>query len=198
VTDLVMRLEQLPWKNDLPVHERSFLLLLDEIDIHLHPGWQRQIIPCVETEASMREPTPERRARRMAIVGGVIDGRAPDGSLIARLRAAAVPIAEARALIDASPGTLDGTVASALLLGRFLEPAATGALDHRAFEEAVELFDKVLLDAPNDAEARLYKARVMASLAHCSQVRWSLAPEERATSARARVQMLARTGGRVL
>lgn len=48
VADLLMRLDRIPWENDTPVLERSFLLLLDEIDIHLHPAWQRRVLPFVQ------------------------------------------------------------------------------------------------------------------------------------------------------
>jgi predicted ATP-binding protein involved in virulence len=43
--DLLMRLDRIPWADEVPPLERSFLLLLDEIDIHLHPAWQRKILP---------------------------------------------------------------------------------------------------------------------------------------------------------
>jgi predicted ATP-binding protein involved in virulence len=49
VADLLMRLDRIPWVDDTPTMERSFLLLLDEIDIHLHPAWQRRVIPIVQT-----------------------------------------------------------------------------------------------------------------------------------------------------
>ena len=48
IADLLMRLDRIPWENDTPVLERSFLLLLDEIDIHLHPAWQRKVLPIVQ------------------------------------------------------------------------------------------------------------------------------------------------------
>ena len=48
VADLLMRLERIPWVDDTPATQRSFLLLLDEIDIHLHPTWQRRVIPIVQ------------------------------------------------------------------------------------------------------------------------------------------------------
>lgn len=46
--DLLMRLDRLPWVGDLPPSQREFLLLLDEIDLHLHPAWQRKILPAVQ------------------------------------------------------------------------------------------------------------------------------------------------------
>ena len=48
IADLLMRLDRTPWVDDLPVLERPFLLLLDEIDIHLHPAWQRKVLPVVQ------------------------------------------------------------------------------------------------------------------------------------------------------
>lgn len=48
VADLLMRLDRIPWVDDTPTLQRSFLLLLDEIDIHLHPAWQRRVIPIVQ------------------------------------------------------------------------------------------------------------------------------------------------------
>ncbi len=48
VSDLLMRLDRMPWVDDTPPMQRSFLLLLDEIDVHLHPAWQRKVIPIVQ------------------------------------------------------------------------------------------------------------------------------------------------------
>lgn len=47
VADLLMRMDRIPWVDEVPITERPFLLLLDEIDIHLHPAWQRRILPMV-------------------------------------------------------------------------------------------------------------------------------------------------------
>lgn len=46
--DLLMRLDRLPWVQGLPIPERRFILLLDEVDIHLHPAWQRTVLPMVQ------------------------------------------------------------------------------------------------------------------------------------------------------
>jgi predicted ATP-binding protein involved in virulence len=46
--DLLMRMDRLKWVNNLPVLERNFILLLDEIEVHLHPAWQRKILPVVQ------------------------------------------------------------------------------------------------------------------------------------------------------
>ncbi|EIJ36506.1 AAA family ATPase [Thiothrix nivea] len=48
ITDLMMRMELIPWENQLPIFERQFLLLLDEIEVHLHPAWQRKILPVLQ------------------------------------------------------------------------------------------------------------------------------------------------------
>lgn len=48
IADLLMRLDRIPWLDDIPTLQRPFLLLLDEIDIHLHPAWQRRLIPIVQ------------------------------------------------------------------------------------------------------------------------------------------------------
>ena len=46
--DLIMRLDRLEWDNDRDILSQNFLLLLDEIDIHLHPTWQRKVLPVVQ------------------------------------------------------------------------------------------------------------------------------------------------------
>jgi len=48
IADLLMRLERLKWVDDRNVFERNFILFLDEIEIHLHPSWQRKILPVVQ------------------------------------------------------------------------------------------------------------------------------------------------------
>lgn len=48
VADLLSRLDRIPWADNTPVLQRRFLLLLDEVDIHLHPAWQRKILPMVQ------------------------------------------------------------------------------------------------------------------------------------------------------
>jgi energy-coupling factor transporter ATP-binding protein EcfA2 len=48
VADLLMRLNRIPWQDNEPVLQRRFLLLLDEVDIHLHPAWQRKVLPLVQ------------------------------------------------------------------------------------------------------------------------------------------------------
>ncbi|MCU0698986.1 MAG: AAA family ATPase [Myxococcaceae bacterium] len=46
--DLLMNLDGIEWVNPGPIGSREFLLLLDEVDVHLHPEWQRQILPVVQ------------------------------------------------------------------------------------------------------------------------------------------------------
>ncbi len=48
ILDLTLRLDRMPWEGDIPLRQREFLLLLDEIDVHLHPGWQRRVLPMVQ------------------------------------------------------------------------------------------------------------------------------------------------------
>ena len=60
VADLLMRLDRIPWRDNTPVLQRRFLLLLDEVDIHLHPAWQRKVLPLVQRMF----PTPRSSHRR--------------------------------------------------------------------------------------------------------------------------------------
>lgn len=46
--DLLKRLDLVFWEKDLPINEQSLILLLDEIEVHLHPAWQRKILPAVQ------------------------------------------------------------------------------------------------------------------------------------------------------
>jgi len=49
VADLLMRMDRIPWRDDMPVFERPFVLFLDEVEVHLHPAWQRKVLPAVQT-----------------------------------------------------------------------------------------------------------------------------------------------------
>lgn len=46
--DLIMRMDAIKWENDLAINEREFILFLDEIEVHLHPYWQRKILPVIQ------------------------------------------------------------------------------------------------------------------------------------------------------
>ncbi|MFK7908240.1 MAG: AAA family ATPase [Chitinophagales bacterium] len=48
IADLIMRMDRIPWAYNTPILDRNFILFLDEIDIHLHPSWQRKILPVVQ------------------------------------------------------------------------------------------------------------------------------------------------------
>lgn len=48
VGDLLARLSWLPTPEGTNPTELPFVLLLDEIEAHLHPAWQRQVVPMVE------------------------------------------------------------------------------------------------------------------------------------------------------
>lgn len=48
VADLSLRLEAVPWENPGDVFEQPIFLFLDEVDIHLHPKWQRRILPAIQ------------------------------------------------------------------------------------------------------------------------------------------------------
>ena len=49
VADLSLRLEAIPWQEQRDVFSQPIILLLDEVDIHLHPKWQRRILPAIQT-----------------------------------------------------------------------------------------------------------------------------------------------------
>jgi len=43
--DLLMRLDAIPWEDSsIPVNHQNIILFLDEIEVHLHPKWQCQIL----------------------------------------------------------------------------------------------------------------------------------------------------------
>jgi energy-coupling factor transporter ATP-binding protein EcfA2 len=48
IADLLLRLDMLHWQAPRPVNEQPFLLLLDEVEVHLHPVWQRRLLPAVQ------------------------------------------------------------------------------------------------------------------------------------------------------
>jgi predicted ATP-binding protein involved in virulence len=48
IADLLGRVDLLEWQDDLPINEKNLILLLDEIEVHLHPAWQRKVLPVVQ------------------------------------------------------------------------------------------------------------------------------------------------------
>ncbi len=48
IGDLLMRMDRVPWVDDTPLLEREITLFLDEIEVHLHPAWQRKVLPVVQ------------------------------------------------------------------------------------------------------------------------------------------------------
>lgn len=48
VADLILRLDTIPWTSGVNILKKPIILMLDEIDIHLHPKWQRKILPAVQ------------------------------------------------------------------------------------------------------------------------------------------------------
>ena len=48
IGDLLMRMDEVKWEDNLPINEREFILLLDEIEVHLHPAWQRKVLPVIQ------------------------------------------------------------------------------------------------------------------------------------------------------
>ena len=48
VADLAVRLDSIPWAQQRSIFDQNIILFLDEIDIHLHPKWQRRILPAVQ------------------------------------------------------------------------------------------------------------------------------------------------------
>ncbi len=48
IADLLWRLDRTKWENNTSLLERRILLFLDEIEVHLHPSWQRKVLPTVQ------------------------------------------------------------------------------------------------------------------------------------------------------
>lgn len=48
LADISMRLDAMNWERAEAISKRPFVLLLDEIDVHLHPKWQRQIVSVLQ------------------------------------------------------------------------------------------------------------------------------------------------------
>lgn len=48
IGDMALRLEAIPWKTQRDIFSQPIILFLDEVDIHLHPKWQRRILPAIQ------------------------------------------------------------------------------------------------------------------------------------------------------
>ena len=48
VADLSLRLEAILWEAEQDIFSQPIILFLDEVDIHLHPKWQRRILPAIQ------------------------------------------------------------------------------------------------------------------------------------------------------
>lgn len=48
IADMALRLESIPWKEQRDIFSQPIILFLDEVDIHLHPKWQRRILPAIQ------------------------------------------------------------------------------------------------------------------------------------------------------
>lgn len=48
VSDLALRLEDIPFTQKREIFSQPIILFLDEVDIHLHPKWQRRILPAIQ------------------------------------------------------------------------------------------------------------------------------------------------------
>jgi predicted ATP-binding protein involved in virulence len=49
LSDLLMRLDRIDWTDkSKSILDQNFILFLDEIEVHLHPSWQRKILPVVQ------------------------------------------------------------------------------------------------------------------------------------------------------
>lgn len=48
IADMALRLESIPWKEQRDIFSQPVILFLDEVDIHLHPKWQRRILPAIQ------------------------------------------------------------------------------------------------------------------------------------------------------
>lgn len=48
ISDLLIRLDRIPWMTEGDILDKIFILFLDEIEIHLHPAWQRKVLPVIQ------------------------------------------------------------------------------------------------------------------------------------------------------
>lgn len=47
IGDIFVRLDRSRWQDSTAIHKRPIVVLMDEIDVHLHPAWQRRLLPMV-------------------------------------------------------------------------------------------------------------------------------------------------------
>jgi len=48
IGDLMMVMDHVRWKDNISIFKRNMILFLDEIEVHLHPYWQRKVLPIVQ------------------------------------------------------------------------------------------------------------------------------------------------------
>jgi len=48
IADLLMKMDRIQWEGEVEIFDRNFILFLDEIEVHLHPAWQRKILPVIK------------------------------------------------------------------------------------------------------------------------------------------------------
>ena len=48
MADLIIRMESIRWEKKQSIFDQPIILFLDEIDIHLHPSWQKKILPIIQ------------------------------------------------------------------------------------------------------------------------------------------------------
>ncbi len=49
IADVLVRIDRIKWRNEGSPLEKNIILFLDEVDIHMHPEWQRRILPALQT-----------------------------------------------------------------------------------------------------------------------------------------------------
>lgn len=112
--------------------ERSFLLLLDEVDIHLHPLWQRKVLPIVQRLfpnaqiiASTHSPFVVASVADAQIIG--------------------LGVQRGVATVEQSVASQDGESYTAILRGLFSMPSDFGIEVERALLEFEEARDRFVL-----------------------------------------------------
>ena len=49
IADVLMGIDRIKWRHEGSPLEKNIILFLDEVDIHMHPEWQRRILPALQT-----------------------------------------------------------------------------------------------------------------------------------------------------